>query len=359
MRALESISGKRTNLAVVMTAGRRMLQRKCACGGSSSSGNECEECKKKKLQRRAIGPAAAAPPPIVDNVLRSPGRPLDSGTRAFFEPYFGHDFSKVRVHTDHEAAKSARAVNALAYTVGEQIVFGAGQFSPASVLGQHLLAHELTHVVQQDSSMSHDLQKQNVADGDGEDHLEKEAESNANNIMLAANDSGKKTAPSSKKPAPPKNPCTRTILSEGRCSDLVAGSKFICCDPDNGVERPGKKKDIDGTDCPSQKFTPIFTCDHNCPTALKNGCSDDDNWMAVPPGSFSLKHCGEEYTICANGKQTTGYVRDRSITHSSFEVSPKIQTELGVSVGDSFKGSVYRPGAKQETIDKDPCCKGG
>src|SRR5580658_8448041 len=130
----------------------RLLQRTCACGGSGSSGGECEECKKKELQRRAIGNASSGfAPPLVHQVLRSPGQPLDAATRAFFEPRFGHDFSKVRLHTDGQAAESARAVNALAYTVGQDIAFGEGQYAPAAAEGRRLLAHELTHVVQQGS----------------------------------------------------------------------------------------------------------------------------------------------------------------------------------------------------------------
>lgn len=88
-------------------------------------------------------------PPIVHEVLRSPGQPLDPATRTLFEPRFGHDFSRVRVHTYAEAAESARAVDALAYTVGRNVVFGVGQYLPKSSAGQKLIAHELTHVVQQ------------------------------------------------------------------------------------------------------------------------------------------------------------------------------------------------------------------
>lgn len=88
-------------------------------------------------------------PPIVHEVLNSSGRPLDTATRAFFESRFGHDFGRVRVHTDERAGQSARNVNAHAYTVGHDIVFNAGKFSPATQEGQRLLAHELTHVVQQ------------------------------------------------------------------------------------------------------------------------------------------------------------------------------------------------------------------
>jgi hypothetical protein len=130
-----------------------VLQRKCACGGSADMEGECEECKKKSvsLQRRARsgGAAPAAAPPIVHDVLRSPGKPLDAATRAFMEPRFGHDFSKVRVHADGHAAESTRAVNALAYTVGNDVVFDTGHYRPETGSGRKLLTHELAHVVQQ------------------------------------------------------------------------------------------------------------------------------------------------------------------------------------------------------------------
>jgi hypothetical protein len=136
-----------------------VLQRQCACGQHTSAGGECEACKKKRdgtLQRAAINPSPVhGVPPIVHDVLRSPGQPLDSSTRAFMEPRFGHDFSGVRVHTGMRAAESARAVNALAYAVGRDIVFAAGQYVPTSNVGQRLMAHELTHVVQQSGADRH------------------------------------------------------------------------------------------------------------------------------------------------------------------------------------------------------------
>src|SRR5947208_3086926 len=114
---------------------RGLLQRKCACGGTPGPTGECEECRKKRLQRKTRNSELGTrndsfAPPIVHEVLRSPGQPLDPGTRALMEPRFGHDFSQVQVHTDGKAAESARAVNARAYTVGENVVFGAGQFMP-------------------------------------------------------------------------------------------------------------------------------------------------------------------------------------------------------------------------------------
>jgi hypothetical protein len=98
---------------------------------------------------RASDTGQIAAPPIVHEVLRSPGQPLDPVTRAFMEPRFGYDFSEVRVHSDATAEQSARDVNAHAYTVGHDIVFGARRFVPDSHEGRRLIAHELTHVVQQ------------------------------------------------------------------------------------------------------------------------------------------------------------------------------------------------------------------
>jgi hypothetical protein len=88
-------------------------------------------------------------PAIVRDVLRAPGRPLELQTRTFMEGKFGHDFSKVRVHADERAGASARAVDSLAYTVGNNLVFASGQYAPGTAQGTRLLAHELTHVVQQ------------------------------------------------------------------------------------------------------------------------------------------------------------------------------------------------------------------
>ena len=129
-----------------------LLQRRCACGGSPGVTGECAECGGKRLTVQRRSPLEAGPsavPPIVHDVLGSPGQPLDPGARAFMESRFGHDFSRVRVHTDARAAESARAVDALAYTVGRDVVFGAGQYAPGIREGQRLLAHELTHTIQQ------------------------------------------------------------------------------------------------------------------------------------------------------------------------------------------------------------------
>jgi hypothetical protein len=93
--------------------------------------------------------AGIAAPAIVNDVLRSPGQPLDAATRAFMEPRFGHDFSTVRVHSDARAAAAASAINARAFTSNRSVVFGADQYAPQTESGRRLVAHELTHVVQQ------------------------------------------------------------------------------------------------------------------------------------------------------------------------------------------------------------------
>ena len=140
-----------------------VLQRECTCGGS------CADCKNKnnqeepaQVQMKTAGPGSTGvieAPPIVHEVLRLPGRPLDKATRDFMEPRFGHDFSHVRVHTDQKAAESAQAVKARAYTVGQNVVFGQGEFSPGSHAGRGLLGHELAHVVQQGNSPAAAIQR--------------------------------------------------------------------------------------------------------------------------------------------------------------------------------------------------------
>lgn len=105
--------------------------------------------RKASVPTRISARARLAAPPIVRQVLRSPGRPLDSATRVSMERRFGHDFGQVRIHADERAAESARAVNAQAYAVGNDIAFNSGKYQPHSAAGLGLLAHELAHVVQQ------------------------------------------------------------------------------------------------------------------------------------------------------------------------------------------------------------------
>jgi hypothetical protein len=120
------------------------VQRKCS---------HCEdEEKKKQLQRKESN---ADHPQVNDRMtgyldgLHNSGAPFPQQARNYFEPRFGYDFSKVRIHTDTAAAQSARSINALAYTTSNNIVFNSGQYDPRTNAGKKLLGHELTHVIQQ------------------------------------------------------------------------------------------------------------------------------------------------------------------------------------------------------------------
>ena len=234
----------------------RILQRKCACGGKVVAGGECAECRNKRLQTKlavnqpgdrfeheadrmadfvvqggkqapllsncSLGAlqrdqpntssASTSAPPIVHEVLGGSGQPLDSSTRAFMEPRFGHDFGNVRVHFDARAAASARSVNALAYTVGHDIVFSDGAFAPDDPSGRSLLAHELTHVVQQ--SGAHTAQGQ----------LQRQPDETSTKESPPA-----KTPPA--KTAPAKAPPRKTLKSEGvDLNDPVAGGTAAIID---------------------------------------------------------------------------------------------------------------------------------
>ncbi len=221
MNRQAALTAKQTSLPGAAPSG--ILMRKCAsCSSHTIAGGECKNCDDKKdknstLQRMAAnGAEQLEVPSVVHDVLRSPGRPLDRSTRAFFEPRFAHNFagvpvgsaaqqissssltigepssifeqeadrmadavmrkenagkktfgekqpgfdlSDVRVHTDSRAAESARAVNAQAYTVGNNIVFGENKFAPDTHQGRHLLAHELTHVTQQSNGLARTLRR--------------------------------------------------------------------------------------------------------------------------------------------------------------------------------------------------------
>jgi hypothetical protein len=127
----------------IMRASEPGVQRRCTCGGTPPLSLQ-------RMGRDVAGPVAdGVAPPIVHDVLRSPARSLDRETRAFMEPQFGHDFSGVRIHDGPGASRAADAVQAQAFTAGNDIVFGSGKYAPSTPAGRKLLAHELTHVVQQ------------------------------------------------------------------------------------------------------------------------------------------------------------------------------------------------------------------
>ncbi len=133
--------------AMVSSAGLPAIRRKCA---------SCEDEEAKTVRGKSDGQAAVGgeAPPIVHEALASPGQPLDRATRGFFESRLGADLGSIRVHNDEPAGRSAQAVGALAYTSGRDIVFAPGRYHPQSADGQRLLAHELTHTIQQGAAGS-------------------------------------------------------------------------------------------------------------------------------------------------------------------------------------------------------------
>ncbi len=125
----------------VMRMAEPRVQHKCTT---------CEEEEKRlPKENRSTPDATATVPPAVRRTLTTAGQPLDSATREHFEPRFGRDFGSVRIHADHRASEAARGVAAQAFTVGRDIVFARGHYAPETERGRQLLAHELTHVVQQ------------------------------------------------------------------------------------------------------------------------------------------------------------------------------------------------------------------
>lgn len=147
MRMPEATSPNSVSATPARDARTPLIQRRCAQCGDEDKGS--------KVQRRENSTESPEISPTVAEgirALRGGGSHLPAATRAFFEPRFGADFSRVRVHSDARAAETARSISAKAFTVGADIAFACGQYSPESREGQRLLAHELTHVVQQGAS---------------------------------------------------------------------------------------------------------------------------------------------------------------------------------------------------------------
>ena len=241
------------------------LQRACACGNHTTASGECSECSKRnrsglqtqlevsepgdiyereadriadqvmttpahhavsgasshirRLAGQPIGQAHVAPH-SVHQTLASPGRPLEPALRQDMEQRFGHDFSRVRLHADPLAAESARAVDALAYTVGDHIVFGQGRYSPGSAEGRRLLAHELAHVTQHPG---HSLAAPAALEISDHPHLEEEAKSMASAITRS--EPSHLTRPHQsgaglhrQKGAAPKKPTPADIIEEARAA---------------------------------------------------------------------------------------------------------------------------------------------
>lgn len=141
------------------------------------------------------------PSPVTDVVGSGRGQPLDGETRSFMEARLGHDFGDVRVHTGSRAGESAKAVQANAYTVGRDVVFGSGQWSPGTDGGRRMLAHELTHVVQQAAGpVDGTPAPGGIRMSDPADRFEREAERVADQVMAAPPDAQREAAEDEEQP---------------------------------------------------------------------------------------------------------------------------------------------------------------
>jgi len=243
---------------------RVRVNRKCGCGGG-----ECAECaagEETSLSRQAAdGSPPEQVPSIVNEVLHSPGQPLDSATRAFMEPRFGSDLSGVRVHTDPKAADSAAAVNALAYSAGRHVVFGAGQYSPSSEAGRSLMAHELAHVVQQVGIDSGTPQRISNPD----DAAEREADDAAQAVLRMP---------------PPVGAVARTRPVLARKSGAMVRRK-IAVTPSNQTQFIAEELD---TLCPGQLQASGNTISQSCTASTNQSCNCACDAAADPARTYSV-----------------------------------------------------------------------
>jgi hypothetical protein len=169
-------------------AGASVAASACSCSGEEEMCDECRQKQAAPILRKETG---SGPPSVSHGVLsrmrHSAGHPLDINTRSFFESRFRHDFSAVRIHTDSSAERSASDLRANAYALGSDIFFAAGKYAPGTDDGRRLLAHEMTHTVQQSRSGAESaesiLQRQNVTVGRTHDPMEAEADRVADSVM--------------------------------------------------------------------------------------------------------------------------------------------------------------------------------
>lgn len=312
------------------------LQRACACGGKSGE-RECDAC---KLSRKASGESvgSARVPGVVAEVLRSSGRPLDAATRTSMDTRFQFDFSRVRIHDDAQAAESASAVSALSYTVGRHIVFGPGQYSPATAAGRRLLAHELTHVVQQHASSLAAAQPFTI--GSANSPAEREADAIADAVaadplLPSISESSAARLHRSRLPGTDKN---ERILDLGSREELACCDSNACMNDKEGFECPdnfdcaksgGKNKPFSKT---GHKFVPKLKCDPECSKDFKPSYSGEELVVALPSGRQhkGKDHCGQKLGLCANGNSTEVTIRESS-NHNTWEASPGVAKALGVS----------------------------
>jgi hypothetical protein len=160
MARIQRTHGNQAVLRMLRAGGGRPLQAKCGCEGSGGGCGPCDEKKREAMQRSALdGPVQVPHTGDVPEIATSTGVPLPVPVRARAETLFNAGFGDVRLHSDAPAAQAAARVSARAFTVDNDIYFGAGSYRAETADGARLIGHELAHVVQQRNGLSRaDLQ---------------------------------------------------------------------------------------------------------------------------------------------------------------------------------------------------------
>lgn len=277
----------------IMSGPSATVQRKCA---------HCEEEEKMQRKEQEEATGAGEAPAIVHDVTRSGGQPLDSGTRSFFEPRLGYDLGQVRVHTDSQAAESARSVQAHAYTVGNHMVFGANKFDTSSTDGKRLLAHELTHTIQQNSTGNAAVQPKLMV-GDVNTPAEVEAEHVAKQVT------GGQTV----------GPITR-ISSVPLVSRETAEPNF-----DTPQKRGGQPRAAFVNLPPEGEEKPrIAVTRYLCNCKLSNRTEKNKSTKKLPTPGFALEYCNGRFTL-----RLEGTVDLQSASNPSANVTGEANVMLG------------------------------
>jgi hypothetical protein len=288
---------------------------------------KCQHCEQEeKLQRKNEAGATEAnvAPSIINEVTSSGGQPLDAGARSFFEPRFGRDFSQVRVHTDNHAAESAKAVQAHAYTVGNHVVFGSNQFDTASAGGRRLLAHELTHTIQQAPTFNRVIQPK-LTIGAVNTPAENEAESGAEQVTTGAT----------------IQPITQinTIPTVSRQANDAPGATSEK-NFDSPQKRGGQPRAA-FVDAPSEgdDQVQVAVTRYLCNCKLSNFTEKHASGNIFPKPGFSLEFCNGRFSA-----HLTGKIEPQTITTGTGTLSGEINiapgsSGIGVKIGTDGKVS--------------------
>lgn len=283
--------------------------------------------------QRDSAPKPAPPttlrPSVVRAVLGAPGQPLDHDTRDSMQQRFAHDFSRVQVHMCEQAARSARAVNALAYTVGPHIVFGARQYAPRTSTGRRLIAHELAHVVQQRNSVA--LQRHSPSEPG--DELEREASRAADAVVTNA-------------PVPTLSSAVcgfqRQILDAGAPAP-DAGAPA----PDAGAPAPDAGTGASATTAAT--LTGLTAVRTNFKTA---GPLDPDNCATNVPAALGVGIGGN----ASNAMEMTWRIDGTIPPDTEFDITRTVTDTSWVHDGGAWTRILHRPaGTGDDRHDTDEC----